>query len=203
MDCIEFNIFVSVPYYSSSTMWATWLEEKCSHCRTSRTACWEGTRRVWPSFEGPSPTRTQGFKYSDMLFNLNWKYNVILFKLLIFTSPVVHQVALPNAEPLIHFALNCGAKGCPPIKTYTPQVSSSAAVHLFVFFFYSRVWSLSLRINCDPLNRSRTSTVSSAYQLKPSWRTMTAVRWILRKEKCDSVRYSSGTRPTSEAPMRT
>ncbi|XP_019945757.1 uncharacterized protein [Paralichthys olivaceus] len=31
------------------------------------------------------------------------------------------QVALPNAEPLIHFALNCGAKGCPPIKTYTPQ----------------------------------------------------------------------------------
>uniref|UniRef100_A0A8D3C0H2 Uncharacterized protein n=1 Tax=Scophthalmus maximus TaxID=52904 RepID=A0A8D3C0H2_SCOMX len=31
------------------------------------------------------------------------------------------QVALPHAEPLIHFALNCGAKGCPPIKTYTPQ----------------------------------------------------------------------------------
>uniref|UniRef100_H3DG73 Zgc:152951 n=1 Tax=Tetraodon nigroviridis TaxID=99883 RepID=H3DG73_TETNG len=31
------------------------------------------------------------------------------------------QVALPEAEPLIHFALNCGAKGCPPIKTYTPQ----------------------------------------------------------------------------------
>lgn len=32
-------------------------------------------------------------------------------------------MALPDAEPLIHFALNCGAKGCPPIKTYTPQVS--------------------------------------------------------------------------------
>ncbi|XP_069010641.1 uncharacterized protein [Embiotoca jacksoni] len=31
------------------------------------------------------------------------------------------QMALPDAEPLIHFALNCGAKGCPPIKTYTPQ----------------------------------------------------------------------------------
>ncbi|XP_061697698.1 uncharacterized protein zgc:152951 isoform X2 [Syngnathoides biaculeatus] len=31
------------------------------------------------------------------------------------------QVALKDAEPLIHFALNCGAKGCPPIKTYTPQ----------------------------------------------------------------------------------
>uniref|UniRef100_A0A3Q4M7Q9 Zgc:152951 n=1 Tax=Neolamprologus brichardi TaxID=32507 RepID=A0A3Q4M7Q9_NEOBR len=31
------------------------------------------------------------------------------------------KVALPDAEPLIHFALNCGAKGCPPIKTYTPQ----------------------------------------------------------------------------------
>ncbi|XP_016374805.1 uncharacterized protein LOC107713722 isoform X2 [Sinocyclocheilus rhinocerous] len=31
------------------------------------------------------------------------------------------QLALPDVEPLIHFALNCGAKGCPPIKTYTPQ----------------------------------------------------------------------------------
>ncbi|KAJ8399622.1 hypothetical protein AAFF_G00410330 [Aldrovandia affinis] len=31
------------------------------------------------------------------------------------------QVALPDAEPLIHFALNCGAKGCPPIKTYTAK----------------------------------------------------------------------------------
>ncbi|XP_036397051.1 uncharacterized protein zgc:152951 [Megalops cyprinoides] len=31
------------------------------------------------------------------------------------------QVALPDAEPLIHFALNCGAKSCPPIKTYTAK----------------------------------------------------------------------------------
>ncbi|KAJ8350354.1 hypothetical protein SKAU_G00254840 [Synaphobranchus kaupii] len=31
------------------------------------------------------------------------------------------QVALADAEPLIHFALNCGARGCPPIKTYTPK----------------------------------------------------------------------------------
>ncbi|KAJ8253154.1 hypothetical protein GJAV_G00209720 [Gymnothorax javanicus] len=31
------------------------------------------------------------------------------------------KVALPRVEPLIHFALNCGAKGCPPIKTYTAK----------------------------------------------------------------------------------
>ncbi|XP_076841475.1 uncharacterized protein LOC143485787 isoform X2 [Brachyhypopomus gauderio] len=31
------------------------------------------------------------------------------------------QVALPEVEPLIHFALNHGVKGCPPIKVYTPQ----------------------------------------------------------------------------------
>ncbi|XP_073702390.1 uncharacterized protein [Garra rufa] len=31
------------------------------------------------------------------------------------------QVALPDVEPLVHFALNCGAKSCPPIKTYTAQ----------------------------------------------------------------------------------
>ena len=31
-------------------------------------------------------------------------------------------IALPEPEPMIHFALVCGAKSCPPIKTYTPQV---------------------------------------------------------------------------------
>jgi hypothetical protein len=31
--------------------------------------------------------------------------------------------ALPEPEPMIHFALVCGAKSCPPIKTYTAQVS--------------------------------------------------------------------------------
>ena len=27
--------------------------------------------------------------------------------------------ALEEVEPRIHFALNCGAKSCPPIKTFT------------------------------------------------------------------------------------
>uniref|UniRef100_H3AL83 Zgc:152951 n=1 Tax=Latimeria chalumnae TaxID=7897 RepID=H3AL83_LATCH len=31
------------------------------------------------------------------------------------------QVALPEAEPLIHFALNCGAKGCPAIRSYSAK----------------------------------------------------------------------------------
>ena len=29
------------------------------------------------------------------------------------------SLALEKAEPRIHFALNCGAKSCPPIKTYS------------------------------------------------------------------------------------
>ena len=29
------------------------------------------------------------------------------------------SLALERAEPRIHFALNCGAKSCPPIKTYS------------------------------------------------------------------------------------
>lgn len=32
-------------------------------------------------------------------------------------------VALAEVEPRIHFALVCGAKSCPPIKTYSPGVS--------------------------------------------------------------------------------
>ena len=33
------------------------------------------------------------------------------------------KVALTEHEPLIHFALVCGAKSCPPIKTYSADVS--------------------------------------------------------------------------------
>ena len=29
------------------------------------------------------------------------------------------KLALDAAEPRIHFALNCGAKSCPPIKTFS------------------------------------------------------------------------------------
>merc|ERR1712020_23232 len=28
-------------------------------------------------------------------------------------------IILPTVDPRIHFALNCGAKSCPPIKTFT------------------------------------------------------------------------------------
>lgn len=34
------------------------------------------------------------------------------------------KVALETPEPLIHFALVCGAKSCPPIKTYSAEVIS-------------------------------------------------------------------------------
>ena len=40
------------------------------------------------------------------------------------------KVALPAPEPKIHFALVCGAKSCPPIKTYT------SAVRTFITFSY-------------------------------------------------------------------
>ena len=33
------------------------------------------------------------------------------------------KVALHEPEPLIHFALVCGAKSCPPIKTFSAHVS--------------------------------------------------------------------------------
>lgn len=31
-------------------------------------------------------------------------------------------IALQTQDPRVHFALVCGAKSCPPIKTYTPEV---------------------------------------------------------------------------------
>ena len=41
-------------------------------------------------------------------------------------------VSLDRCEPLIHFALVCGAKSCPPIKTYTAPVSSSVHESLWL-----------------------------------------------------------------------
>ena len=29
------------------------------------------------------------------------------------------KIILPEVDPRIHFALNCGAKSCPPIKTFS------------------------------------------------------------------------------------
>ena len=33
------------------------------------------------------------------------------------------RLSLERAEPRIHFALNCGAKSCPPIKTFSAEVT--------------------------------------------------------------------------------
>lgn len=118
---------VSVPFCSSSTMWATWLEEKCSHYRTLRTVSWEGTEKVSHNYGDPSPKQTHAYRYSQLNSTCIYhrQINVQRSDVLIEFFHLVHQVALTDAEPLIHFALNCGAKGCPPIKTYTPQVSGS------------------------------------------------------------------------------
>ncbi|XP_016341877.1 uncharacterized protein LOC107688668 [Sinocyclocheilus anshuiensis] len=43
------------------------------------------------------------------------------------------QVALPDVEPH-SFALNCGAKGCPPIKTYTPQIPEVKLSQIFKWY---------------------------------------------------------------------
>ena len=38
------------------------------------------------------------------------------------------EVALSEPEPKVHFALVCGARSCPPIKTYSAQVSVCVCV---------------------------------------------------------------------------
>jgi len=38
-------------------------------------------------------------------------------------SDIRRHIALKECEPRVHFALVCGAKSCPPIKTYSAEVS--------------------------------------------------------------------------------
>lgn len=44
------------------------------------------------------------------------------------------KVALPAPEPKIHFALVCGAKSCPPIKTYTSAVRFCVTFSKFILW---------------------------------------------------------------------
>lgn len=60
-----------------------------------------------------------------------------LFVLGMFTRPFSKsdprlKVALEVHEPLVHFALVCGAKSCPPIKTYTSDVSMIGSISVFI-----------------------------------------------------------------------
>ena len=45
------------------------------------------------------------------------------------------KVALPAPEPKIHFALVCGAKSCPPIKTYT-----SAVIYFYIYLSFGKAF---------------------------------------------------------------
>ena len=48
------------------------------------------------------------------------------------------RFALPKPEPLIHFALVCGAKSCPPIKCYTEaKVKDELRIAAEVKFYVS------------------------------------------------------------------
>ncbi|MCB0638708.1 MAG: DUF547 domain-containing protein [Lewinella sp.] len=38
-----------------------------------------------------------------------------------FTRPLIRQLAVDHLDYRIHFALNCGARGCPPIAFYRPD----------------------------------------------------------------------------------
>ena len=57
------------------------------------------------------------------------------------------KISLAHVDPRIHFALNCGAKSCPPIKTFSGdqvqdqlQVATSSflEVSIYLFIYLSR-----------------------------------------------------------------
>lgn len=49
-----------------------------------------------------------------------WKYSFGYLKKIIIT-PFEKQFRVQNIDPRIHFALNCGAKSCPPIRNYNAE----------------------------------------------------------------------------------
>lgn len=69
--------------------------------------------------------------YTNIPFSLqNWEFSGQLFRPFGKSDPRLN-VALGTHEALIHFALVCGAKSCPPIKTYSVKVNSPS-IYLFL-----------------------------------------------------------------------
>ena len=48
-------------------------------------------------------------------------------------SPLRLKVALDAVDPRIHFALVCGAKSCPPIRTYSASVRLLLFLHVHMY----------------------------------------------------------------------
>jgi len=63
----------------------------------------------------------------------------MLYKPFSKTDPRV-KLTLEKPEPLVHFALVCGSKSCPPIKTYSAEVNIKCEEKEYreIFFFITK-----------------------------------------------------------------
>lgn len=178
-------------------MWATWLEEKSSHCRTLKTVSCEGTGKAWHSSADPSPKQTLAYKYWIILSNPQF---IFLHRIKFVLSYTMLYIRWRCRTLSLSFILPWTAeqKAARQSKPILPRYTEQA-----LWYTPARSWSsVCIWMIKHQICSIRISTASFKQLLRPSWRTMTPVWWILGKKKCDSVRYLSGTRPTLVALMR-
>jgi len=56
-----------------------------------------------------------------ILRRYRWKWSLGYFADPL-ANPKIKKLAVKNLDPRIHFALNCGARSCPPIRVYDPAL---------------------------------------------------------------------------------
>lgn len=176
-------------------MWATWSEEKSSHCRTLKTVSWEGTGKAWHSSADPSPKQTLVYKYWIVLSNPQF----IFF----YTGLTLrcHTLWCPIGGAAGRWASH---SFCPQLRGKGLPTNQNLYSTGEQWYVPTRIWSsvCICWVIKHQICSTRILTASFEQLLRPSWRTTTPVWWILGKKKCDSVRYLSGTRPTLAALMR-
>ena len=68
-----------------------------------------------------------------ILRKYRYKYSLGYFPNLFITSHL-KKLAVSKIDYRIHFALNCGAKSCPPIASYSPEKKEIHVTRLFLWF---------------------------------------------------------------------
>ena len=95
------------------------------------------------------------------------------------------RFALPKPEPLIHFALVCGAKSCPPIKCYTEakvkeELRIAAEVNISKYSVTSAGWC---SIVCPSIFKGYKLYRITVYFSRDSWKTIQMFLLIWKRKK--------------------
>ena len=96
---------------------------------------------------------------------------------------------IPDGEPLIHFALNCGAESCPPIKNYSSE-NIKEQLNLATQAFFEDEKSLTIVSETE----LKVSKILDWYKVDFGEKPPAVAGWILKHLDINSEKYARLTK---------